>query len=164
MIFKRFTYLEDERFNNQTLQQIVNLYNTSYHSTIKKSPANAHKYGNGDRNPMGVSRVANNIKRVAQKIHDKHRNTQPPLNVHDRVRIALNVLNPKRAKQEEKKFVKGYIQQWSDDIYQVHFAAREKATEVAGVKSVSTPFYLLRGPGVDPSKHFYRWQLLLVPN
>lgn len=161
MIFRRFTHEDDRTFNNQELQAIVRLYNDSWHSTTQKVPREAHKFAAGP-NPRGVTKVANNIKRMAQKIHDKHRNTQPPLQVGDRVRIALNVLDPSRVKKEEKKFAKGYVQQWSEQIYQVHFAAREKATEVAGVKSFSTPFYLLRGPGADPAKHFYRWQLQFI--
>lgn len=158
MIFRRFTHEDDKTFNNQELQAIVRLYNDSWHSTTQKVPSAAHKLRIGP-NPKGVTRVANRIKLAAQKIHDKHRNTQPPLEVGDRVRIALNVLDPSRVKKEEKKFAKGYTVQWSEQVYQVHFASREKATEVAGVRSVSTPFYLLRGPDVDPSKHFYRWQL-----
>jgi len=163
IIFKRFTHEDDRTFNNQELQKVVALYNASWHSVIKTEPINAHKFALGP-NPRGVTKIANRIRRAAQIIHNKHRNTQPPLIVGDRVRIALNVLFPSRAKKEEKKFVKGYIAQWSEHIYEVHFALREKATEVAGVHSVSTPFYLLRGNGIDPQKHFYRWQLQLIKN
>lgn len=151
MIFKQFTHLENAQFNNVKLQEIVALYNGSYHSTIQKKPEEAHKFELDEANPAGVTEVATKIVQQADKLALKYRNTQSVIDVGDQVRVSLEALDRRMIKQAEKGFTKAYRQQWSAEVFTV--VKKSKPKQVNRV----APFYMLKdSEGAEVPSRFYR--------
>jgi transposase InsO family protein len=165
MIFKRFTHLGNARFNNNTLQEIVTAYNTSWHRVIKKTPDSAAKPSIEAPNPKGVATVAGRLQAASHKLSEKYASTSRVINRGDHVRVALSALDRAKIKRDEKGFSKGYVKQWSDDLYVVKVKTRLKPRADAVNKS-TVSYYLLRRvrDGEEPQIKFYRQQLLWVPS
>lgn len=95
-LFKRFTAVENYRYVDGLLDEVVSAYNNTYHRSIKMKPCEVTE----DR----VLEVYNNLY-SERKIHS----TKTKFKVGDYVRIS----------REKKTFEKGYTWNWSEEIYKI---------------------------------------------
>jgi len=132
------------------LPTIVQNYNTTYHSTIKTTPMEAHQLSNVDI----AEEVHGNIRRKADKMIAEDKRQLPEIKVGDYVRLSLLTLAEERKQGTFRKSVKN----WSDEIYIVDFISsrKGKGSDVYGVA-----IYKLRKPDGEKLPNIYRrWQLL----
>lgn len=96
------------------LQDIVDNYNNSYHSTIRMTPKEA-LFGDG----RTQEKVYNRLQSAANKL-DRKLKTQPPLKVGDYVRLSLVKEDHKERALYQSGFRKtGSVINWSKQIYKV---------------------------------------------
>jgi hypothetical protein len=96
------------------LQDIVDNYNNSYHSTIRMTPKEA-LFGGG----RTQEKVFNRLQSAASKL-DRKLKTQPPLKVGDYVRLSLVKEDHKERALYQSGFRKtGSVVNWSKQIYKV---------------------------------------------
>ena len=107
-MWKYFTQYNTRRYLD-ILDDLLYSYNHTYHRSIKMTPA--------DVNDQNKQQVWNNLYGKAEKF------ITPKLKVGDTVRIS----------KAKKQFKKGYLPNWSDEIFTVH-----------EVKSTQPPVYLLK--------------------
>jgi hypothetical protein len=143
-IFSNFT----KRGNNQyvdILQDIVDSYNNSYHTTIKDTPARIHKAG----------RVSLEQQKAVDERNNKWLRSSrnyPKIRVGSKVRTH-NLTEKEHRKKD--KFAKRYKPQWSEEIYTVDGIFGEGQEKRGKEKKIKT-YYTLEGFG---EKHFHRRDL-----
>ena len=104
-LMNRIAKLFTERNNNRyidEIQNIVDKYNNTFHSSIKMTPVEASKK---DNERLVYYNLYNNRRREVLK-----RNNKVKFKVNDRVRIS----------RFKKTFQKGYDKRWSDEIFIVY--------------------------------------------
>jgi hypothetical protein len=112
-----FAYISKRKLQNlpraerykDILQNLINNYNNSYHSTIKDKPINIFKPNRANQKQIVL---------VDKHIDDFAKNNiiEHDINLHDHVR--LHILT-KGINRKKKKFSKMYIPQWSLEKYEV---------------------------------------------
>lgn len=96
-LFKRFTATEEYRYVDGLLEDVVSAYNQSYHRSIKMKPCEV--------TDERVLEVYNNL----YSKWTPHSSQKPKFKEGDYVRIS----------REKKKFEKGYLWNWSEEIYKI---------------------------------------------
>lgn len=123
---------------SEVLQQAVQGYNNTYHTTVKGKP---HDLIEGNEKP-------------AKSSTKPDPEPTPKIERNDYVRVALNALETDVRKNKARK---GYAQQYSDEIYRVYSVGKpRKDSLVARTYLLSLNGRILRTP-------FYRAQLLKIP-
>ena len=142
MIFKRVTERERKDFINY-LQELIDSYNNSYHTTIKNKPSVVFNT-NSDK---VIEETKINIQNLADKmIHVETKDEK--LKRGDYVRIS----NATKSSVKKDIFQKKYVQNYSNDIYKIIGVGRKNKNY--GLEDVKT--------GVKLDKRYYSDQLLKI--
>jgi len=141
MIFKRITQQNRKDFIH-FMEDILQAYNNSYHTTIKTTPSLVF-YSNNKRL---LEKVENNIKRLGKKMTGEYKRAE--IKKGDYVRIS-NLTN---ASVRKDKFNKKYIQNYSLEVYKVIGFSRINKTYL--LKNVDNQEKL--------TKRYYEDQLLKI--
>lgn len=109
MIFKMITEKENKHFITK-LNEIIDKYNNSYHSTIKNIPAKVFN----TENKKLIEETKENIQEMANRMIDKPKSNEK-LKRGDFVRIS----NLTKSNIKADIFKKKYVQNYSKDIYKI---------------------------------------------
>jgi hypothetical protein len=151
---KLYRYWLQENSKNKrwvdVLPKLVENYNNTYHSTTKKTPAEAHQLENTDL----AAEIHSNIRVKADKMIEKDVRQLPEIKVGDYVRLSLLTNADERAKGKFRKSVKN----WSDEVYIVDSIGSKKGkdSDLYGVGI----YKLKRETGEVLPSIYRRWQLL----
>lgn len=136
---QKWEYENRKGITKEIIQQIVSGYNASHHSTIGAVPEDVF---------AGEKPQNRAVKRPPP-------DNMPRLKPGDSVRVVLSAISNDVRRD---KFRKGYLQQWSNEVYNVYTVGRPR------IDSLTQPTFRLTLNGVPVKQRFYRAQLLRVEN
>jgi hypothetical protein len=149
-------YLQNKPNLNQftVLDKIVDIYNNSYHRSIKMNPIQAYNIDT-EKERKDLNKIHNDrIRKKEEK--DKQGDTlvinrNDKLEKEDMVRIS---------KIQDKKLKKDYINRWSEDYYQISRIIKSKKEGVPIKYKIRDPY--TNGKESEYSKKYYREELQKV--
>jgi transposase InsO family protein len=104
------------KINSRVVDWCVLQYNEALHATTKRRPFSLHD--KNARDPSAIS-AAKEIRKLADKSIKQTAREFPQISVGDNVRVSIYALNPRLMADRRHGFTKGYVQQWSKEVYSV---------------------------------------------
>ena len=145
-------YIELKSVKNRwaVLPQIAEIYNNTYHSSIKTTPALLYNEENADKLKQANTLQKERIKNTKNKRILAISNSSTPLNIGDYVRV-------KRQKKGELRKDKGY-DNWTREVFVVTKRIRSKT-------AITQERYKIKNleNGNEIKRTYYREDLLVIP-
>lgn len=114
---------------------LVGEYNEALHSTTKRRPVDLHET---TRQSPAAKQAARLIRKKADEMILRTKREFPPISVGDQVRVSIFALDPSKLADRKHNFIKGYVKQWSKDIYTITKKRANKYTANNGDEEIIT--------------------------
>ena len=149
----KFMANENTKFYLDALPSLVKNYNNSVHSTTKTRPVDAQKL---DLDFAVHEKVVQNVWKQADKILSSRH--YPPINIGDFVRLSAMVNSKDRA-LSNAGFRKGYMQNWSSEIWHVKSfnSVKKHQNQMYGIDRYTVEMMDENGNAV--SQNVYRYDM-----
>jgi transposase InsO family protein len=112
MIYRYLTQYNSSKIDEETLQKLVNNYNSTVHGTTQVVPSEVH-----DGNKLAAKDAHYNMRARAVKLREQNEDNYPDLEVGDKVRVARRTEGSWRRTRQLKKY--SAMKQWGFEIYTV---------------------------------------------